>query len=80
MFSPHSKFKLFSQASVQFAVADGFSDMFGHEVIIAAYIILLKKVRHNRGLDYLQVFEIDGERLWFIDDISHVTYLLPEDY
>ncbi|MGA2916609.1 MAG: hypothetical protein ABSE89_11345 [Sedimentisphaerales bacterium] len=55
-------------------------DKFGHEVIIAAHIILLKKVKEKDGLDYLQVFEIDGKRLWFIDDISHVTALLPEDY
>jgi len=49
-------------------------------VIIAAHIMLLKAVKQKGGLDYLQVFEVDGERLWFIDDISHVTCLLPGDY
>ncbi|HBG26120.1 MAG: hypothetical protein A2Y10_16330 [Planctomycetes bacterium GWF2_41_51] len=55
-------------------------DKFGNEVIIAAHIILLKKVKEKGGLDYLQVFEIDGEKLWFIDDVDHITALLPEDY
>jgi hypothetical protein len=64
----------------QFVATRNAIDKFGHEVIIAAHIILLKKVKEKGGLDYLQAFEIDGERLWFIDDVSHVTCLLPEDY
>jgi len=55
-------------------------EKFGHAVIIAAHMMLLKEVRRKGGLDYLQVFEIDGERLWFIDDVTHVTCLLPSDY
>ncbi|MHC4158413.1 MAG: hypothetical protein ACYSSO_04960 [Planctomycetota bacterium] len=55
-------------------------EKFGKAVIVAAHIMLLKQVKQNDGLDYLQVFEIDGEKLWFIDDISHVTCLLPSDY
>ena len=55
-------------------------EKFGEAVIVAAHIMLLKEVKRKGGLDYLQVFEIDGERLWFIDDISHVTALLPGDY
>ena len=42
--------------------------------------MLLKEVKQRNGLDYLQVFEVDGEKLWFIDDVSHVTFLLPSDY
>ena len=49
-------------------------------MIVAAHIMLLKAVKQKGGLDYLQVFEVDGERLWFIDDTSHVTCLLPSDY
>ncbi|MGD0784341.1 MAG: hypothetical protein ABR969_00805 [Sedimentisphaerales bacterium] len=64
----------------QFVVTGNAIDKFGHEVIAAACIILLKKVKEKGGLDYLQVFEIDGEKLWFIDDVLHVTCLLPEDY
>ena len=55
-------------------------EKFGDAVIVAAHIMLLKAVKQEGGLDYLQVFEVDGERLWFIDDISHVTCLLPSDY
>jgi len=42
-----------------------------------------KKVRFGSlrsNLDYPQVFEIDGEQLWFIDDVSHVPCVLPSDY
>ncbi len=53
---------------------------FGEPMIFAAYTMLQKEVKKKGGLDYLQVLEIDGERLWFIDDVSHVTCLLPEDY
>ena len=55
-------------------------DKFGQAVIIAAHIMLLKEVKRKGGLDYLQVLEVDGERLWFIDDVTHVTCLLPSDY
>ena len=64
----------------QFVATRAAIDKFGHSVIIAAHIILLKEVKRRGGLGYLQVFEIDDERLWFIDDISHVTCLLPSDY
>lgn len=64
----------------QFVATSNAINKFGPEVIAAAHIILHKKVKEKGGLDYLQVFEIDGERLWFIDDVDHVTALLPEDY
>lgn len=55
-------------------------EKFGEAVIVATHMMLQKEVRRKGGLDYLQVFEIEGERLWFIDDVSHVTALLPSDY
>lgn len=55
-------------------------EKFGAAVIVACHMMLLKEVKRKGGLDYLQVFEVDGERLWFIDDVSHVTALLPSDY
>jgi hypothetical protein len=64
----------------QFVATRNATDKFGEAVIVAAHIILLKVVKQKGGLDYLQVFEVDGEKLWFIDDVSHVTCLLPEDY
>lgn len=55
-------------------------EKFVEAVIIAAHTTLLKEVNRKGGLDYLQVFDIKGERLWFIDDVAHVTCLLPSDY
>jgi hypothetical protein len=55
-------------------------EKFGDAVIVTAHIMLLKEVKRKGGLDYLQVFEVDSEKLWFIDDVSHVTALLPSDY
>lgn len=55
-------------------------EKFGEAVIAAAFIMLEGQVKQKGGLDYLQVFDIDGQRLWFIDDVSHVTALLPSDY
>ena len=68
------------QFSGQFVSTRAALDKFGQAVIIAAHIMLLKEVKRKGGLDYLQVLEVDGERLWFIDDVSHVTCLLPSDY
>ena len=64
----------------QFVATPAALDKFGPIVIAAAHIMLNKEVKRKGGLDYLQVFEIDGERLWFIDDVTHVTCLLPDDY
>ena len=79
--------KLLSQEKEGMYQFDGFFvstpaavEKFGEAVIIAAHITLLKEVKRKGGLDYLQVFDIDGEKLWFIDDCSHVTCLLPSDY
>jgi len=68
------------QFSGKFVATRNAIEKFGEPVIFAAYTILQKEVKQKGGLDYLQVFEIDGQRLWFIDDVSHVTCLLPEDY
>jgi hypothetical protein len=45
-------------------------DKFGEPVIIACHMMLLKEVGRAGSLDYLQVFEIDGEGLWF--DLSRL--------
>jgi hypothetical protein len=64
----------------QFVATPAAIEKFGQATIIAAHLILRKQVGLRGGLDYLQVFEIHGEKLWFIDDISRVTCLLPSDY
>lgn len=66
--------------SGQFVATPAATEKFGQATIIAAHLILRRQVERYGGLDYLQVFEINGQRLWFIDDISHVTCLLPSDY
>ena len=68
------------QFSRRFVATRNAIEKFGEPVIFAAYTVLQENVKQKGGLDYLQVFEIDGERLWFIDDVSHVTALLPSDY
>jgi hypothetical protein len=47
----------------------------GYKDIVAGHILLQKQVKQKGDLDYLQVFDIDGEQLWFIDDCSHLTCL-----
>lgn len=68
------------QFSGKFVATRNATEKFGEAVIIAAHIMLQKEVKRKDGMDYLQVFEIEGEKLWFIDDVSHVTCLLPSDY
>jgi hypothetical protein len=68
------------QFSGKFVATRNAIKKFGEPVIFATYTMLQKEVSRKGGLDYLQVFEIDGQRLWFIDDVGHVTCLLPEDY
>jgi len=64
----------------KFVAAINAIDKFGEAVIVACHMMLLKEVKRRGGLDYLEVFEVDGEKLCFIDDVSHITRLLPEDY
>jgi hypothetical protein len=64
----------------KFVATRGAVEKFGDAVIIAAHIMIRQEVNKRNGLDYLQVVDIDGEKLWFIDDVTHVTALLPEEY
>jgi len=64
----------------KFVATRGAIDKLGWAVIVECHLVLLGEVGKRGGLDYLQVFDIDGQRLWFIDDVGHVTALLPEDY
>ena len=63
--------------SGQFVATRNALDHFGVEPIMAALGILRKKTAEGASLDYLQVFEIDGEWLWIIDDVDAVTALMP---
>ena len=55
-------------------------ERFGHSAILTALALVKNQVASNGGMDYLQVLDVGGERLWIIDDVSVVTALLPEDY
>jgi len=55
-------------------------EKFGEAVIVAAHIMLLKEAKPKSGIDYLQVFEVDGEKLWFIDDVRHIACRLLRAY
>ena len=43
-------------------------------------LIQTKHVKGPEGADYLQVLDYEGKEFWCIDDVTHVTFLMPEDY
>jgi len=55
-------------------------ERFGDGVILAALELVRRQAALQAGLDYLQVLEVGGEKLWVIDDVSVVTVLLPDDH
>lgn len=64
----------------------GFQDMFGSEAGTAAFTalaLILEKYPDNT--DYLQTFRYchgNGKEaaFWCINDVDHITFLLPEEY
>ena len=66
--------------SGQFVATRNAIEQFGEATVVAALRILPQKVAQGESLDYLQVFEIGGQRLWIIDDGDVTTALLPMDY
>jgi len=66
--------------SGQFVVTRNAVGKFGERTALAAYAVVRREVASNGGMDSFQVLDIDGEKLWLIDDGSVVTALLPEDY
>lgn len=67
-------------------VTCGFGDIFGKEapeVALTALALILEKYPDNA--DYFQTFEYHREngeivRFWCINDVDHITFLLPEEY
>ena len=55
-------------------------ELFGPLVVLEALVLVRKQVVEKGGLDRLQVLDVEGQRLWIIDDGEVVTALLPEDY
>jgi len=64
----------------QFVTTSHAMERFGQAIILAALLVLRMRLQDGASLDYLQVFEIDGARLWIIDDGAVTTALLPSDY
>lgn len=71
---------------VQQYMTCGFRDVFGEEaeaVAFTALALILEK--YPDDADYLQTFEYcygSGKvvRFWCINDVDHITFLLPEEY
>ena len=59
----------------------GSIEQFGQVTILECFQLLMMKAEEHDGIDRLQVFKTpSGKRLWLIDDLSHVTALLPSEY
>ena len=55
-------------------------ELLGELSVTAALGVVKKQVVLQGGLSYLQILDVDGQRLWIIDDGEVVTALLPSDY
>lgn len=55
-------------------------DVFTSAELERVLVILEKKARSARGLDYLAVFESGNRTLFVVDDGHAVTLMLPSDY
>ena len=68
----------------QIYITRGFRNAFqeGCDLLVTVSLDMIRKqrVESSDGADYLQVLEYDGIRFWCIDDVSHLTFLLPEEY
>jgi len=60
----------------------GFIAEFGNAAmhIVMTTMQLIHKRRDEVGADYLQTATYDGIRYWIIDDVDHITFLLPSEY
>lgn len=74
--STNSKFK------GQLVATRNFVKTFGHQAYLLAIraVIKIQTERVPNGADYLQICEYNGRTFWIIDDVDHVTVLMPEDY
>ena len=72
------------QFNSQLYITRGFESEFGDIAHVLASLavsrIVNEIVKIKGGADYLQVFECNGKRFWAIDDVDHITILLPSEY
>ena len=66
----------------QMYMTAGFQSEFGEDapIVIMETMHLIYKRRDTVGADYLQTAEYNGIKFWVIDDVTHITFLLPSDY
>ena len=71
-----------SQFDGQLVVTRNFINTFANKAYIIAIqaVLKIKEERVPSGADYLQVCEHNSQTFWVIDDIDHITVLMPEDY
>lgn len=74
----HSRYRFLKP----FLATPGALETFGVPVLSFCLVQLQKLASTEEGLDYLQVFETEGNcsNLWFIEDGLVVTALLPSEY
>ena len=70
----------------QIVYTKGMESIFGEDVFLLIYYAMneLQKLVKQNIADYFQVFEIEYNgrtiRVWCIDDIDHITFLLPQEW
>lgn len=71
-----------SQFNGQLVATSNFINTFGNKAYLIAIqaVLKIKDERVPLGADYLQIAEYQNKTFWVIDDIDHVTVLMPEDY
>lgn len=59
-----------------------FLNTFGDKAVYIATqaLLMIQLQRVPSGADYLQIVECNSITFWIIDDIDHITALMPEDY
>lgn len=70
--------------SVQPYMTKGFQATFGDEAIAIAFTSVAKIQETYPNADYLQTFKYVKNnkeiKYWCINDVDHITFLLPEEY
>lgn len=59
---------------------DSFGEAFAYLILDTINLIQKKHVKGPEGADYLQVMDYEGVVFWCIDDVTHITFLMPEEY
>ena len=75
---PHSRYRFLKP----FHATPGARETFSIPLLLFCLVQLQKLAADEDGLDYMQVFETEGDQpnLWFIEDGQVVTALLPSEY